>query len=318
MRMSTKPIGWPLAVAIVASSIGTTAPTGAQTVSAAPTSTVQLGTGRGRQVNLARPISDIFVADDKIADVQVRSPTQLYLFGKTAGETTVYATSKSGAIVYSATVRVGNNIDSIGQMLTLAMPDAHIVATPMNGLVLLTGTVATPDDAAEAERLVQAYVGDATKVLMRLKSATPLQVNLQVKFAEVSRNFVKNIGVNLTQRALAQGGSPLFNFAQGSQGAIATVPVTPGVPPTVNANGLLPGQTQFTSPAYKGLGTALSLAGNLWGADILGSLDLGERNGQVSTLANPNLTALSGETGTFLAGGEIPDPGQPGPRRGLH
>ncbi|MBY0519636.1 MAG: type II and III secretion system protein family protein [Sphingomonas sp.] len=310
--MSTKPIGWPLAVAMVASSIGTTAPGGAQTVAAAPTGIVQLGIGRGRQVTLARPMSDIFVADEKVADVQVRSPTQLYVFGKTAGETTIYATSKSGAIVYSTTVRVGNNTDSIGQMLTLALPDAHIVATPMNGLVLLTGTVATPDDAAEAERLVQAYVGDSIKILTRLKSATPLQVNLQVKFAEVSRNFVKNIGVNLTQRATSQGNKPLFSFAQGAQGSISTVPgvVNPpaGTPVTVDANGLIPGQTQFTQRAYNGLGTALGIAGSAFGADILASLDLGERNGQVSTLANPNLTALSGETGTFLAGGEIPIP----------
>ena len=123
----------------------------AQTVAASPTSTVQVNTGRGRLVTLPRPMSDLFVADEKIADVQVRSPTQLYIFGKLPGETTVYATTKAGAVVYSATVRVGNNIDSVAQMLALAMPEAHIVATPMNGLVLLTGTVAAPDDAAEAE-----------------------------------------------------------------------------------------------------------------------------------------------------------------------
>lgn len=318
MKLSTRPIGWPLAVAIVASSIGGTAPTGAQTVAAAPSSIVQIGTGRGRQVNLPRAISDIFVADEKVADVQVRSPTQLYLFGKTAGETTVYATTKSGAVVYAATVRVGNNTDSIGQMLTLALPDAHITATPMNGLVLLTGTVATPDDAAEAERLVQAYVGDSIKILTRLKSATPLQVNLQVKFAEVSRNFVKNIGVNLQNRP---SGATQFNFLQGRQGSISTAPGTPpagfvngapvdaaGIPIPLTSSGAFPGQTVYSQPPSNSLGTALGIAGRLFGADILASLDLGERNGQVSTLANPNLTALSGETGTFLAGGEIPIP----------
>jgi len=75
----------------------------------------------------------------------------------------------------------------------------------MNGLVLLTGTVASPGDAAEAERLVQAYVGDATKVLSRLKTATPLQVNLQVRIAEVSRTFIKNVGVNLLSRDTSGG-----------------------------------------------------------------------------------------------------------------
>ncbi|WP_447411758.1 hypothetical protein, partial [Clostridium perfringens] len=85
----------------------------------------------------------------------------------------ISATTKGGAVVYASTVRVGNNYDSIGAMLRLAMPDAQIVATPMNGLVLLTGTIASPGDGAEAERLVQAYVGDSTKVLSRLKTATP-------------------------------------------------------------------------------------------------------------------------------------------------
>src|SRR3546814_11083237 len=84
-------------------------------------------------------------------------------------------TTKAGKVVYSSTVRVGNNIDSVQQMLSLAMPEARVVATPMNGMMLLTGTVAAPDDAAEAERLVQAFVGDKTQVLSRLRTATRSQ-----------------------------------------------------------------------------------------------------------------------------------------------
>ena len=97
------------------------------------------------------------------------------MFGKGSGETTVYATSKSGRVVYAANVRVGNNLGSVGEMLRVAMPEASIQATPMNNLVLLTGTVANPDDVAEATRLTQAYVGDGTQVVTRLRSATPLQ-----------------------------------------------------------------------------------------------------------------------------------------------
>lgn len=306
MRSPAKSIGWPLAVALAATAVGNTAPTGAQTVAASPTSLVEVAIGRGRLVTLARPMSDLFVADDKIADVQVRSPTQLYIFGKLAGETTVYATAKNGGVVYATTVRVGTNIDSVSQMLTLAMPDAQIVATPMNGLVLLTGTVAQPDDVAEAQRLVEAYVGDSTKVLVRLKTATPLQVNLQVKFAEVSRSFIKNIGVNLTNRDNS-GNNFLFGVSQGRQGMISTVPGVPGTP-GVDANGASVGATLFQFPTSPTLGTALGFAGRYFGTDLLASLDLGERKGLVSTLANPNLTALSGETSTFLAGGEIPIP----------
>jgi pilus assembly protein CpaC len=301
MRITSKPIGWPLAVALAAATLGAApAPSTAQTVSASPNSTVQINTGRGRLVTLPAPMSDLFVADPGIADVQVRSPTQLYIFGKAPGETTVYATTKGGKVVYSSIVRVGNNIDSVQDMLALAMPEARITATPMNGMMLLTGTVAAPDDAAEAERLVQAFVGDQTQVLSRLRTATPLQVNLQVRIAEVSKTFVKNFGVNLISSDSTGG----FKFGIG-QGRSFSPQYTPGGPLWVGAT---EGSTGTTVVTKGPSGTSFGLAGRLLGLDVLSSLDLGETTGQVTTLANPNLTALSGETATFLAGGEIPIP----------
>ena len=296
-------LGLALGLALAAATTGSVAdarsgaPAGA---SVAGSSMVQVNTGRGRLITLPRAMSDVFVADESIADVQVRSPTQLYIYGKKTGETTISATTKGGAVVYATTVRVGNNLDSIATMLHLAMPDAHLTATPMNGLILLTGTVAGPGDAAEAERLVQAYVGDATKVLSRLRTATPLQVNLQVRVAEVSRNFIKNIGVNLL--SVDQTGG--FKFGIGS-GTINAPQYTPGGALGV---GVTQGPTGSTVLQNGSQRTTLGLAGKLLGVDLLSSIDLGETTGQVTTLANPNLTALSGETATFLAGGEVPIP----------
>jgi pilus assembly protein CpaC len=293
-----------------------------------PAALFEVGTGRGKLVTLSQPMSDLFVANPDVADVQVRSPTQLYVFGKKTGETTISATAKSGQVVYAATVRVANNIDSMSSMLALAMPDSKIVATPMNGLVLLTGTVAAPADAAEAERLVQAYVGADTKVLSRLKSATPLQVMLQVRIAEVSHNFAKNIGSNLS----TIDGTGGFKFGVSSGRAPATTFTTnPALPLGVGAGAvqgyaidptsikyLANGQVDLTSirtTAQAGTNvtsgsqfSTLGGLGKLFGMNVLGALDLGETIGQVSTLANPNLTAMSGETATFLAGGEIPIP----------
>ena len=294
----------------------------------APSSLLEVSTGRGRLVTLSQPMSDVFVASDAIADVQVRSPTQLYVFGKKTGETTISATSRSGQVVYAATVRVANNIDSMQSMLSLAMPDAHVVATPMNGLVLLTGTVAAPADAAEAERLVQAFVGADTKVLSRLKSATPLQVMLQVRISEVSRNFAKNIGANLS----TIDGTGGFKFGIANGRAPATTVTTDRRLPLGVGAGAVQGYTiDPTSVKYLADGqvdqtsirivqqpgtsiqpgsqfSTLGGLGKLFGLNFLGALDLGETLGQVSTLANPNLTAMSGETATFLAGGEIPIP----------
>lgn len=300
MRFRFTAAGWPLAVALAAGTAVTgSVPAMAQTVAPQPSSTVSIDTGRGRLVTLAHPMSDVFVADPNIADVQVRSPTQLYVFGKAAGETTVYATSKSGSVVYSTTVRVGTNIASVGDMLHLAMPDAHITATPMNGLVLLTGTVAQPDDAAEAERLAQAFVGKDVQVLSRLRTATPLQVMLQVRVSEVSRSFVKNIGINL--QSFDKSGGFQFGIGQGR----AATQYTPGGGLFVNGANPSAGTSGVATAAS---GTTLAGAGHLLGLDLLGALDLGETDGQVTDLANTTLSALSGETATFLAGGEIPIP----------
>ncbi|WP_425506817.1 type II and III secretion system protein family protein [Sphingomonas rhizophila] len=237
-------------------------------------------------------MTDVFVANENIADVQVRSSTQLYVFGKSAGETTVYATDKAGRVVYAANVRVGTGVGSVGEMLRLAMPEANIQATPMNNLVLLTGTVASPDDVSEAQRLVQAYVGEGTQVVSRLRSATPLQVTLKVRIAEVNRSLLKQIGVNLLNST--NGSNIQFGVAQGSGISL---------PPVDCAEDCAPSRV-IRSP----IGSTISIAGRLFGADILSSLDLAQRDGLVTTLAEPNLTALSGETASFLAGGEFPIP----------
>ncbi|MBL0915717.1 MAG: type II and III secretion system protein family protein, partial [Sphingopyxis sp.] len=281
-----------LAIGLVAATL-VSAP--AQQASAQATqntsSSIDLSVGRGRLISLSAPMTDVFVADDKVADVQVRSSRQLYVFGKAPGETSIYATDASGRVVYSTVARVGNNIETIDQMLSLAMPDATISSNTMNGFVLLTGTVQSPDDAAEAERLVQAFVGDGTKVLSRLRTATPLQVNLQVRIAEVNRTLLKEISGNvLTQD---RSGGFLGGVFRGRQAG--TITQNPDGSTTYN----------ITNPS----GTnSLAPAGRLFGLDVIASLDLGERSGMVVTLAQPNLTALSGETADFLAGGEFPIP----------
>jgi pilus assembly protein CpaC len=268
----------------------------------APANDLALSVGAGRLVRLNAPMSDVFVANESIADVQVRSPTQLYVFGRGAGTTTVYATDRSGRVIYSANVRVGQNLGSVDELLDLAMPEADIQATPLSGMVLLTGTVAQPSDAAEAERLVQSFVGEGTQVVSRLRTATPQQVMLQVKIAEVSRSLVRQIGTNLLTRD--QTGGFLFGIGRGDPGTIEDVFSETLVGP--NGNPLDVGDTvTFNNPANT---TTLGFFGRLLGVDVLSTLNLNETNGMVTTLAEPTLTALSGETASFLAGGEFPIP----------
>ncbi|MDJ0278608.1 type II and III secretion system protein family protein [Sphingomonas sp. 2R-10] len=281
-----------------------------------PTTDVQLSIGQGELITLPGNVADVWVSNPGVADVYVGNPRQIHLFGKTDGEATIFATSSSGSVVYAANVRVGQNLTSLDRMMKAAMPEADIRVTTVGQIAVINGTIASPADSAQAERLVTSLlnpgvaVGDPNVALKigvvnRLKLATPLQVNLQVRVAEVSRNFVKNIGVNLTSRDTS--GGFLFGVAQGRQGTIATIPGLPG-DTTFLPTGGRPGGTLFGFPTKATNGTTLNLAGRLLGLELLGALDLGERIGQVTTLANPNLTALSGETGSFLAGGEIPIP----------
>lgn len=297
-------------------------PAQAQTVS--PAQDIVLSIGRGELVTVPGNMADIFVANEGVADVQVKSQRQLYVFGLSGGETTIYASNAAGDIIWSANVRVGSNIDSIDQMLGLAMPEASIsVATMGSNTVLLTGTVAAPEDAAEAERLVSAFVGDDTNVISRLRMATPLQVNLRVRFAEVSRSLVRSIGVNLTtidgtsgfQFGIGQGREgaiPTFvpNSATGMGGPVTTQILNPNFNPAApvsNANPqFIDGEGTQIDPISPG--TTLGAVGEFLGLEIGSALDLGERRGLVTTLSEPNLTALSGETAEFLAGGEFPIP----------
>ena len=116
------------ALAALALSFGSFAvaatPAAAQSRAARPSETLTLSQNTGTLVRLSAPMTDLFVANDSIADVQVRSSTQLYIFGKGSGETTVYATDRSGRVVYAANVRVGTNAGSVGEMLRMAMPEA--------------------------------------------------------------------------------------------------------------------------------------------------------------------------------------------------
>ncbi|MDO7834620.1 type II and III secretion system protein family protein [Sphingobium sp. HBC34] len=300
-RIAAPAIALGLAVAAIA------AP--ATAVNAAPSSTqdnaILMSVGGSRVVNLGAKMSDVVIGDPDVVDVHVRSQNQLYLIAKKAGETTVFATAPNGKVLFSGTVRVGNNLTSIDDMLHLAMPGAEIAVNKMNGMVLLTGTIQAPEDAAEAERLTQAFVGKDVTVVSRLRMATPLQVMLQVKIAEVSKDIGHKIGTNFAS-VDRTGGSAGFvgggtrNFATYTRGETTA---------TVNSNGT---STVTGTPSYWTFNSAFdgvySLGGvaKILGIDIAGALDLAESSGLATTLAQPNLTALSGETASFLAGGEYP------------
>ncbi len=283
----------------VSLALGTVAlPTAA--VHAAPSTqdnAILLSVGGSRVINLPGKMSDVVIADPDVVDVHVRSTNQLYLLAKKPGETTIFVTTGNGKVLFSSTVRVGNNLTSIDQMLKVAMPEATIAVNKMNGMVLLTGTVRAPEDAAEAERLTQAFVGKDVTVVSRLLMATPLQVMLQVRIAEVNRNLVHKIGTNITGLGTGSGSFTGY-IGRATRGAITDQGAVPGLPGDITRSVL------FNQPSDSS--TTVGFLAKLFGMDVAGALDLAENSGLATSLAQPNLTSLSGETASFLAGGEYP------------
>jgi pilus assembly protein CpaC len=295
-----------LALSLGSVAVATPAAAGQRAGTFKPSGQVLLSTGEGQMVTLPSSVSDVWTSNPAVADVYVTNPRQINLFGKEAGEATVIATSSSGAVVYSTNVRVSQNITSVDEMLRAAMPGSNIRIMNVGQLAVLTGTVSSPDESAQAAQLVSAMLNpgvDMSKdsatckicVINRLSTATPLQVNLKVRIAEVSRSLVKQIGVNLLSRDGTSGFQ--FGIGQGSPGTFGSPAPADGSAAAIPKG--------FNSIAG---GTTLGFAGKLLGLDILSTLDLSETDGLVTTLAEPNLTALSGETASFLAGGEFPIP----------
>jgi pilus assembly protein CpaC len=243
-----------------------------------------VGVGKGVAVRLPRPAKSVFIANPKVADVNPVSNQMVYVFGKSDGETTLYAVDGADRVIYATTVRVGNNIAAIQDLLRLAAPTATIQVDVLNAMIVLTGFVASPQEVEDVGRLVQRFVGSGQTVVNKLQTRTPYQVHLKVKFAEVSRDVVKQLGVNF-QTADATGGFQFF--ASRGRDWIAN-------------------DGSITLPADGS--TTLYSAGRLFGMDIQSAIDALEQEGLITVLAEPTLTSLSGEKASFLAGGEFPIP----------
>ncbi|WP_118856979.1 type II and III secretion system protein family protein [Sphingomonas mesophila] len=264
-----------------------------------PQSELTLSVGEGQMINTGRPVADVWVSNPLVADVDVTNPRQIKLFGKERGVATLIATGKDGGVVYATNVRVSQNISSVDDVIRAALPGSNITVTTVGQTAIINGTVASPEDSADAERIVRAVLnpgiaeGAPLNVLPinRLRAATPVQVALRVKIAEVNRSLIKEVGVNLL------GGNRSFDILQGD--GIYLPPAGEVPEPTKDATGAI----------IRGItGTTLALRKSILGLDLISRLQLSETDGLVTTLAEPTLTALSGETASFLAGGEFPVP----------
>ena len=248
---------------------------------------------QGVLIRLDRPASNIFIANPAIADVQVKSSRMVYVFGKVVGETSLYALDDDEKVIYSSVVVVSQDLGRVEENIRSLVPQASIKLESMNGLVAMTGFAHTPGEAEIALRIVRQAVGDGVDIINQIEIATPVQVNLRVKIAEVGKGVMKELGFNWDGTLV--NGSSFFGIATGNPTTrlildpVTNLPVSEFITRGAGANSIF--------------GNIIS--GNF---DLNGVIDAMETEGFLSILAEPNLTALSGETASFLAGGEFPIP----------
>lgn len=259
-------------------------------MAAEPTETLALNVNAGELVRLPSPAAKVFVADPEIADFQVASNRSLLVFGRKPGRTTLYALSETDGVILSRRIAVAFDVGQLQALIEAELPRSNIVVRSTPAGIVLGGRVETSIEAETAQRIAAGFAGTPEAVVNQLAVTSPTQVNIRVRVVEMSREITRRFGFNW-EALFDVGGSTLLGIATGRDLNLAGGPRFPRDPASLNTGGG-------------------SLVGgfNRGGADVSGMIDALAQENLVTVLAEPNLTSLSGETASFIAGGEFPIP----------
>ncbi len=240
---------------------------------------VPLGIGKSVVIDLPRDARDVLVADPTIANAVVRTTRRAYLIGAKVGQTNVFFFDGEGKQIAGFDIAVTRDLNGVRAAVRQLLPNGDIRIEGVGDGVMIAGSAANAAEAQQAVDIAARLVGDANKVVNALTIRGRDQVMLKVTVAEVQRDLIKQLGIDLSGR-LGYGTAIVdFNTAN-----------------PFSAYGSALSNT-FASGGFQ--------SGSRFMAATLRAM---ERAGVIRTLAEPNLTAISGETATFLAGGEFPVP----------
>jgi pilus assembly protein CpaC len=240
---------------------------------------LSLGIGKSIVIDLPHDIKDVLVADPKIANAVVRSAQRAYIIGAAVGQTNIVFFDSAGQQIAAYDIAVKRDLNGVRAALKQTLPNADIQIDGLGEGVILTGSAASPIDAQQAGDLAARLVGGAEKVVNSITVRGRDQVMLKVTVAEVQRSIIKQMGIDLS--ASLNYGTTAVTFNN-------STPFTANNGPLVPTNNLT---TSFGSTP-----------------SVQATLRAMETAGVVRTLAEPNLTAISGESATFISGGEFPIP----------
>ena len=272
---------------------------------------ITLPIGKGTIVQLDTDARDVLVSNPEIVDAVVRTPRRIFLLGMKQGQTNAFFFDGAGHRILSLDLNVQKETGDVASLIRAGMPGSNIRVAAVNDSVVLTGTVSNAQESTRAQDIAVRFTGDVTKVVNMLRIAGGEQVMLKVRVAEMDRNIAKQFGVNIAEAAMVAGvpiiastgnqfgllGKALSDASQAQFGQICPTQILP----TQTITQIGPTPTNLATQIVKQ--TLCNGPNNVQG--VLQALD---QIGLVHILAEPNLTAVSGETARFLAGGQFPVP----------
>jgi pilus assembly protein CpaC len=267
------------ALAVTAPAIGADARISVIKVAASEATSrfIPLGVGKSVAIDLPADIKDVLVADPKIANAVIRSSRRVYMIGVKVGQTSIFFFDAEGKQIAGFDIAVTRDLNGVRAALQQGLPDSDIRIEGVGDAVMLSGTAASPADSQQAFDLASRLVGSDAKVVNNITVRGRDQVMLKVTVAEVKREVLKQLGIDVS--AQLKYGTAVVNFNSNNPFAAS------GNSPTSFLNG--------------NFGINPNIDATLRAMD---------RAGVMRTLAEPSLTAISGETANFMAGGEFPVP----------
>jgi pilus assembly protein CpaC len=237
---------------------------------------IELTTTKAVYIDLPSDARDVLIADPEVADVVIKTPRRAYVIGIKTGDTNAFFLDEAGRRILQLDIRVEKDLTALRKALSDLLPGAELSVRSVNGDIVLSGEVRSAEMAENARLIARRFVTDDAGVINMISLTRPEQVLLQVRVTEMRRTVAKRLGISLIGRDSG------FSFNSGVQGS---------------------------SNLFSDLFGAALIKGSIGSySNIQLFLEALEENGYIKTLAEPNLTAMSGETANFLAGGEFPVP----------
>jgi pilus assembly protein CpaC len=256
---------------------------------------ITIGLDKSMLIELPVDLQNVLVSNPDIMDAVVQSSRQVYLLAKDVGDANAFFMGVDGQRLVFLEVSVTRDLTPLNDALNRLLPGARIKAEAVGDNVVLTGSVINPIDANRANDIAARYAKKKDSVVNMLTVAAKEQVLLRVQVAEMQRDAIRRLGVNVPGAVFGSGNITFAKVMQNAfpvSGSIVppAIAVAPGVPPIVDAGDALQATWETRSSSVTAMVQAL------------------ERAGLIRTLAEPNLTAISGETAKFHAGGKFPIP----------